>query len=150
MLVRVIHGNTSTRTTTHTNPAMPITMKEPRQVTRAISQTIESRRERVAEPRECVRDPLREAALHGVSTRYHGARRGRQRGADTETHQNARSKQRREIPREARQHRRACPTSPLISSVHREAKTVGGDAADDLKKQVGVTEDAEKMSPAWC
>ena len=66
---------------------MPTTTKEPRQLTSRISHADERRRQRVAEPRERVRNALREPALLRRHPVRHRARRDRQRRhADAEQH----------------------------------------------------------------
>ena len=101
------------------------------------------RGERIAEPRERVRDALREAAAAGLDPMLHGARRGRQRRADAKAHQHAPEEERGEPGGEAGQDGRARPDEAGDEERLARAEFVGGHAADDLEQQIGIGEGGE-------
>src|ERR1700687_1373359 len=90
-----------------------------------------------------MRDALREAALAGFDPVLHRPRRGRQRGADPETHDHARNDQRDKSGGKTRQHGRARPYQSADEQSAPRTEAISRPTPDDLEKQIGIAEDGK-------
>src|ERR1043166_741241 len=103
------------------------------------------RRDRIADPREGVREALREAAARGRRPALHRARRDRERRALADAEHQPHEVQRHQAAGQAGQDRRGRPDQPADKQRPPRAPLVANPAAQNLKHRVRDAEGADHL-----
>ena len=143
MVARARRGSTRPRSRTHTRLTSPSTTNEPRHVSHAISSRDDRRRDRVAEPREGVRDALREAAAARAASS--SASRASRSGTSRPRRSRAARARRtaREAAGEAGRDRGGGPDQAAARTASARPEAIADPAAEDLEQQIGIGEGGE-------